>query len=343
MNKINEHMIEKNNTLKNTAENIPAMQPDSTPASRPDSTPAPQSGSTPAPQPDSGRREFLKRHASDGIRIFIGSTITAFAVQYIFDPSGLVTGGVSGLAIIIKYLTENAFGVAIPLWLSTLVLNVPIFILAIFTDGFKSVIRSGLSWMIQTVELAIFPAADFMGDNLLLVAVYGGLCFGVGTGLLLDARATTGGTDMLGNSLHKYIRFISVGVLIQMLDGAIVILGAFIFNIEHTLYAIISVFIMGVVIDYIMARGRRAKIAFIISNASEEIAHDILYELDRGITGLQGRGMYSNKERTILVCICSNKDIVEMKDVVRKYDPKAFFVIANVSEAMGEGFADIRT
>lgn len=272
--------------------------------------------------------------------IFAGTTIVTFATKYIFDPSGLVTGGVSGLSIIIKYLSGHFGPREIPLWVSNLLINVPIFLFAWKAEGFRSIVRTGLSWIIMTAELALFPDYNFLPDNLLLVSIYGGICFGIGTGVLLTARATSGGTDMLANSLHHYLRQYSVGVILQILDGAVVILGAFVFNIEHTLYALISVFIMGKLTDWILARGKTAKCAMIISKCSDEIAHDILEDLDRGVTSVSGTGVYSGADRKILVCICSNKDIVEIKDIVKQYDPKAFFIINDVTEAMGEGFEE---
>ena len=117
-------------------------------------------------------------------------------------------------------------------------------------------------------------------------------------------------------------------------------LGAVVFNVEHTLYAIISVYIMGKVCDYIVSRGKQAKCAYIISDANETIAREIMDDLDRGVTCLPGTGMYSGKERKILFCICSKKDIVDIKDIVKKNDPRAFFIISDVNEAMGEGFVE---
>ena len=282
----------------------------------------------------------MNRILKDLLIIFVGSTIVSFAVKYIFDPAGLVTGGVSGLAIVIRYLTDTYLPFTIPLWVTNLVLNVPIFIFACITDGFKSIIRTGAGFVIMTVELYIFPDLSLMPDNLLLTGIFGGICFGVGTGLLLRARATTGGTDMLGNTLKKYFRHIPVGTLIEVLDGSVVVLGAFVFNIEHTLYAIISVYVMGRVIDKVVDRGKKAKIALIISSKPDEISHDILEGLDRGVTSLDGKGVYSGKGRTVLVCVCSSRDIPDMKDIIKKHDRKAFFVVGNVNEAMGEGFVE---
>ena len=287
-------------------------------------------------------RESRSRFLADLILILAGSTITAFATKYIFDPAGLVTGGVSGLAIVVKYLSGLWTGYEFPLWLSNLVLNIPIFLFAIYVSGLKSILRTALCWAIMTLELMVMPAELFRmpQDNLLLTSIYGGLLFGLGTGLLLSARATSGGTDLLGNTLHKYFRHYSQGRLIEFLDAAVVVIGAVVFSVEHTLFAIISVFIMGRVIDYVLGRGKSARLALIISEESEAISADILTELDRGVTALPGRGMYSGSERTMLMCVCSERDVVAVKDIVRRHDPRAFMTIGNVSEAMGEGFSE---
>ena len=126
-------------------------------------------------------KQKLKLRTRDVLLILIGSTVTSIATKYFFDPAGLVTGGVSGLAIIIKYLTGEYSSLQIPLWVSNLLVNIPIFLFAWKTEGFRSIMRTGLSWLIITAELAIFPEYDLISGNLLLVSVYGGICFGIGT------------------------------------------------------------------------------------------------------------------------------------------------------------------
>ncbi len=270
----------------------------------------------------------------------IGATLTAFATKYIYDPAGLVTGGVSGLCIILRSLSERYLPFVIPLWLGNTILNIPIFAFAIRTGGLRSIGRTAFVWLLMTLELMLFPEADFIPDNLLLVTLYGGICFGAGTGLLISARSTSGGTDMLGYTLHHYIRSVSVGRLIQFLDGGVVLLGALVFGIERTLIAVISVYVMGKVVDYVVSFGRAAKMALIISDEAEDISREIMARLDRGVTGLRGCGMYTGKDKTVLICICSNRDIVSIKDIVGEFDDKAFFIVSDVSEAMGEGFVE---
>ena len=286
------------------------------------------------------RKQFTKLRMRDALLIFIGSTIMTIDIKCVLDPAGLVTGGVTGLAIVIKQLTGMWIDGGIPLWISNVLLNVPIFLFAIYAEGFRSIMRTGLSWVIMSVELAIFPEVPLIADNLFLTTAYGGILFGIGTGLILHVHATSGGTDLLGKAIHHYWRSVSMGRLIQILDGAVVIMGAVAFSIEQTLYAIIAVYIMGKLTDMIIDNGKKAKICLIISDSNPDISHDIMNELDRGVTSIPGRGMYTGKDRNILICVCTNHDIPDIKDVVRRYDKKAFFVIGTISEAMGEGFIE---
>ena len=160
----------------------------------------------------------------DALLIFIGSTIMTIDIKCVLDPAGLVTGGVTGLAIVIKQLTGMWIDGGIPLWISNVLLNVPIFLFAIYAEGFRSIIRTGLSWVIMSVELAIFPEVPLIADNLVLTTAYGGILFGIGTGLILHVHATSGGTDLLGKAIHHYWRSVSMGRLIQILDGAVAVI-----------------------------------------------------------------------------------------------------------------------
>ena len=276
----------------------------------------------------------------DYLLMILGTTLTALATKYILDPAGLVTGGVTGLSIAIRALSETFFGWRVPLWMSTLLLNIPIVLFAAFANGMRTILRTGFVWMLLTLELMLLPEMSFVADNTLLTAVYGGIFFGAGSGILMLAGATSAGTDLLAITLHRIRRDIPQGRLMQFLDGSVVLLGAFVFGIENTLYAIISVYIMGKVLDLVLSNGRSAKMAMIISEHSDEIAGEVMQQMDRGITSLYGKGMYTGRERDVLFCICTARDIVMLKDIVKKYDENAFFVVSQVTEAMGEGFAE---
>ena len=219
------------------------------------------------------RRASIKRTLKEMPLLILGATLTAVSAKYIYDPAGLVTGGVTGLSIIVKSVGSRYYGLDIPLWMGSLIFNVPIFLYAIKQCGIKHVIRTAFVWAVLTAELYFLPDMSFIPDNLLLVSIYGSILMGIGSGMLLSARATSGGSDMLGEAMHRTVRSVSVGRLIQIIDGIIVALGLVTFGIERTLYAIISVYIMGRVVDLYLHKGKSAKMATIISEKNDEIAN----------------------------------------------------------------------
>ena len=200
--------------------------------------------------------------------------------------------------------------------------------------------RTSLSFIIMSLLLGVLPDGALFTDNFILASVYGGIGFGLGVGLLLTAKATSGGTDMLGNTLSHYIRHVSVGTLVQILDGIVVLIGAFVFGVEQTLYAIIAVFVMGTVIDYVVDSRKKAKIAMIITPRWQEITDVIMKDLDRGVTGIKVTGMYTNEEKEAIICVCSIRDVPLLKDIVKDYDMDAFFVVGSINEVIGEGFIE---
>lgn len=210
-----------------------------------------------------------------------------------------------------------------------------------YVDGKRSIIRTGLAFIINSVGLYILPDIDlFPSDNLFLVSLFGGILFGLSTGILVSVRATSGGTDLLAKALHSRFRSLSMGRIIQILDGIVVLVGLLTFGVEKTLYAIVAVYVMGRVADMIIDRGKHAKMCLIFSQKNDLISKDILLDLERGCTSLMGKGMYSGEDKNVLMCVCSNQELPDIKDIVKQHDKKAFFIVANISEAMGEGFVE---
>ncbi len=161
-------------------------------------------------------------------------------------------------------------------------------------------------------------------------------------GLVLATMSTTGGTDVLCMLLHVKLKHISVPRLLNFVDGLVVVTGVFVFGINKALYAIISVYIVSKVSDGIMDGMKFAKMAYIISERYMEIAEHILTAIDRGVTGLNATGMYSNKDRKVLFCVVSKKEMVEVLEITHRLDPQAFVIVSDVREVMGEGFIEYK-
>ncbi len=276
----------------------------------------------------------------DYLFIFMGTGIMALAIQCIFEPIGLVTGGFSGIAIIIRKMTAGIVDGGVPLWLTNLALNVPVFIAALIIKGRKFLGRTVIGTVLLSFWLYVIPQVDLTQGDYMLSAVFGGVITGIGIGFVLLAKATTGGTDMVSALIQKYVRHYSVVQILQVIDGMVVLAGLYVFGLKPALYAIVAIFITSKVSDALMEGMKYSKAAFIITDYYKEIADAIMTQLDRGLTGLDATGMYSGDKKTVLYCVVSKKEIVELKDIVAKIDPKAFVIVTDAREVFGEGFLE---
>lgn len=280
------------------------------------------------------RNRFL-----NGLLILVGTGLMAAAVNCVFEPMHLVTGGVTGIGIIVKEVTGNIAGnEGIPLWVTNLVCNVPLFIFAFYLQGKRFLRRGLLSSIIFTVYLGIIPITNLPTQDALLNSLLGAVLMGTGLGLVFAVGSTTGGMDLLAILLQRRFRQFSDPQILAVLDGTVVLAGALIFGLEHALYALLAIFIVTRVSDGIMNGLKFSKAGYIISDQAMEISKQLMRELERGVTGIEMTGMHTGKHRTLLVCVVSRKQIVELKEIVFEIDPDAFVFVTDVSETVGEGF-----
>ena len=272
----------------------------------------------------------------DYILILIGASIMGFAIKNIYDPIGLVTGGASGVAIILK----KQFGV--PLWLTNTAINIPLFAAAAKLKGWSFIKRTLLATITLSVSLYVIPEMPFLMDDLFLTALFGGLITGAGAGIVFACQATTGGTDMLAAIIRRWLPHYTLAQILQVLDAAIVLIGAGIFGVTYALYALIAIYAVSKVSDGIIEGMKYSKVAYIISDKSEEIAAAILKEMDRGVTALDARGMYSGNRKDVLFCVVSRKEIAQLKELVVGHDAQAFVIVSDAREVLGEGFIEYR-
>ena len=276
----------------------------------------------------------------DYVLVIIGTGLLAVSIQCLYDPVNLVTGGFTGLAIIIKSWTSKMIDGGIPLWLTNFLLNVPVFLIALKLKGKKFIFRTFVGTMLLSAWLYVIPVIDLSQGDHVIAAIFGGCLSGAGIGLVLLAKATTGGTDMVATLIQHYLKHYSIVQIMQILDGLIVIIGLYVFGLRSGLYAIVAIFITTKVSDAIMEGFKFSKAAFIITDRYEEIAKCILKELDRSVTRLYAKGMYSGEEKCMLYCVVSQKEIVEVKEIVAKMDPNAFVIVTDAREVLGEGFLE---
>ena len=272
-----------------------------------------------------------QKKLAEYLLIVAGTAVIAVSLQFFLDPDGMVPGGFTGIAIIVKELTKGIVPDGVPLWVTNLILNVPMVPIVLKINGWDFAKRTVVGSLLLSFWLAVIPYVQLMEEpDLFLTSVFGGVSMGIGVGLVFLGKGTTGGTDMCGAILHHFFPYISLPKLMQLLDVVIT-----------SLYSIIVVYLTAKISDRIMEGSTSAKMLYIISDQSALIAEKIIEKLGRGVTGLQGRGMYTNQDKTILICVISPREIARIKDVVLEADSRAFVIVNDSREVLGEGFVEI--
>lgn len=283
------------------------------------------------------RNQSKKR---DILFILAGTLLMSVAVNMVYDPLGMVTGGVTGIGIVVRHLTQDLLPGGFPVWLTNVLCNVPLFLAAVLVLGKRFLGKTLFATVSMTVFLYLLPVTPLFHEDYLLASVFGGVIAGAGIGLVLVASATTGGTDLFCAIIHKRLKHYSVPQLLIVADGLIVLGGVAVFGINESLYAAIAIFITAKMSDGILEGLKFSKMAYIVSEQSGVIAEEIMQQLDRGVTALQATGMYSGKERKMLLCVVSKKEIAAVLDIVNRNDRGAFVIVCDAREVMGEGFIE---
>lgn len=276
----------------------------------------------------------------DFLLMIAGTGLIALGIQSFYDPIGLVTGGFTGIAIIVKEFTGTFVKGGIPLWLTNLILNIPVFLIALKIKGKRFIGKTAFATFMLSAWLYIIPVADMTQGDFMLASIFGGVISGTGMGLVLLAKSTTGGTDMVAVLIQRKLRHYSIVQILQIIDGAVVIAGLYAFGLRSGLYAIAAIYVTSKVSDALMEGMKYSKAAFIITDHYDQVARALMERLDRGVTGLEARGMYSGDEKCMLYCVVSRKEIVELKDIVVGIDRNAFVIVSDAREVLGEGFIE---
>lgn len=282
----------------------------------------------------------MKSRYTDYLLIVAGTALMALAINAIFDPAGLVTGGFSGLAIVIKSLTESLVDQGIPLWITTTVLNIPLFLIGFKMQGVKVLRKTLLGAVSLSVWLYVIPVISLTPDDLLLSAIFGGAIQGVGIGLVFIGHATTGGTDMVAALIQQKVRHYTIAQIMQVVDALVVLSGAYVFGISRALYAVIAILVITKVSDTFIEGLHFSKVAYIITEKPDEVAQAVMNGVNRGVTGIAAKGMYTGNSRTMLYCVVGKKQLVQLKDIVMDLDSSAFVIVTDAREVLGEGFIE---
>ncbi|MDP4132866.1 MAG: YitT family protein [Bacillota bacterium] len=269
--------------------------------------------------------------------IILGTFIMALGIVWFAEPADLVTGGVSGLAIIVKDLT----GGLVPIALTTAALNIPLFAISILQRGLKFTGQSLLASALFSLFLYVAEFIPIMlptEDDLFLASVLCGIFMGAGLGIVLHAGTTTGGTDMLATIIRYSRPRFPVFYLMTVIDSVIILGGLFVFGVIKALYAVMAVAVSAAVMKAFSEGLHFAGAALIFSDKTDEISKKLMEVLERGNTVIYAKGMYTGKDKEVLLAVVSKKEVPVLRQIVMEIDDKAFMVIGEVKEVLGEGF-----
>lgn len=276
----------------------------------------------------------MKSYIRDFVLICLGTFIMALGLSYFLIPNNIAVGGASGVATIL----HAKFGFHVSL--VVLIINAVLFFVSFKTMSKSVFIKSAIGTVALTIFLEITSNAVPFTKDILLASSFGGVLVGAGVGIVVRYGASTGGSDFLAIILHSVLKKrISVAKLILLIDGFIIFTAGILFN-DYTLmlYTVISAFISSKLTDSIVEGGNSAKSVYIISDKSEEIGKEVMKILERGSTGIYGKGMYTNKDITLLLCVVKRNEIPKLRAIVSKIDDKAFIILSEVREVLGKGF-----
>ncbi len=281
--------------------------------------------------------------------ITIGSLLTAASINVFFVPYKIAPGGVSGVATVIYYWSNEK----LPVGIIMLALNIPLFAMGMKYIGRKFVLRT----LYSTILLSVFidtlePYTRYFVEHflvrleqtpsapdLLLYSIFGGFLMGLGLGMVFKLGATTGGSDLAARIVNHFIPNLTMGQLILLIDTGVIILAAISFkSFQLAMYAIVTLYVSSKVVDALLEGVNFAKAVFIISDKAQEISCRILKDLDRGVTGLKGTGMYTGEDKQVLLCVVHRGQLPMLKEIVQSVDASAFVILTDIREVLGEGF-----
>jgi len=285
----------------------------------------------------------------DYVLIIIASFLQALALRLFFIPSHLASGGVSGISQLINHFTGWPIGLMI------LIGNIPLFALGWrFLGGYHFALRTATAilcysfltdFLLNTPLFApngpgITLINDLEGD-IFLNSLYGAIIGGVGYGLVYRARGSSGGSDILARILNDW-RGIPMTQSYLIVDTAVILGAGFVFGWKEALYAMIALYVSGLVAETTLEGGGTVRTAMIVTSEPNEISKRVIEQLNRGVTVLEGTGGYTKTDRPVLYCVVTRAEVIALKDIVNEVDPRAFMVIGYAHEALGEGFRPLK-
>jgi len=279
--------------------------------------------------------------AGDYALVLAGALLQAVALRLFLVPADLASGGISGISQLINHYTGW------PIGLMVFIGNLPLFLLGWrYLGGRRFVLRTVVAvaaYSLFTDLLLLLPFFPKNGitNDLVLNSLYGAVASGIGYGLVYRAQGTSGGSDILARILNRW-RGIPMTQSYLMTDTLVILAAGFVFGWQKALYAIIVLYVSGLVVDSTLEGAGTVRTALIVSDQSVTVSQRILTEMERGVTILNGTGAYTGAARPVIYCVVNRSEIQQLKTIVHESDPKAFMVIGQAHEALGEGFQPLK-
>ena len=282
---------------------------------------------------------IVKKNLIPFVVITLASAVYALGFVWCYAPNGIAFGGVTGVAQILNYLAP-----VLPVGVTVIVLNIPLFILGWKLIGGRLLVSSLYAMFLSSVFIDVLtPLYDWQPMDPMLASIFGGVLMGLSLGLVFQRGATTGGTDLLARLLKLKLAWLPMGKLLMGIDLAVIVLVAAAFGtLKAALYGLVALYISSIVMDGVLYGMDTAKVAYIISDRNEEISAAIFQGLDRGVTILHGQGAYTGKEKDVLMCAFKQREITAIKAAVKEVDPEAFLIVCDAHDVLGAGFKEYK-
>lgn len=277
----------------------------------------------------------MKENIVSIVRITIGAFLYGMGISLFLDPNRLAPGGVVGISIILNRFTGLSTGTLYFL------INIPILLMGFWKLGSRMLFRSLYAIIVNTTVTNILGRLEPVTTAMIPAALAGSLLLGCGIAMVFRGGGTTGGMDIIVKILRKKYPHLKTGSLFLMMDITVVAISGVVFgDFDRAMYALITVFLTGRLIDYVLYGGDEGKLIFIVSDASELVAQAIMTEVKTGITFLKGQGAYHNKEKRIILCVVKKQTAPKVLEIVKQKDARAFTIISSATETFGEGYKD---
>ncbi len=281
------------------------------------------------------KKQSLMAFWRDGYSYFLGGSLYAISVNIFTAPANIAPGGATGIATVLNHL------VSLPIGSTIFLLNLPLFVLTGIYIGWrqlpKTVLATALSSLLIDLWAVVLPT--YTGSRL-LAALYGGVFAGLGISFIFLRGGTTGGTDLAAKLLKRVFPHLTLGQLIMGLDSIIIVIATIIYkDVDSGLYACIVIFVTTTLVDKLLYNADMGKVLYIISNNPQQVANAILQTLSRGVTLLDATGGYSLEKKQVILCVLRRNEVWRVKKLVQQIDAKAFMIVGDAGQVMGEGFS----